>query len=148
MIALREREAPWAPSPDGGPSQTLLGFDGPLIGVTEYDGEHFLFCCVAGETEQMSLWVYAPLASEVVGDGFEGMFKSSNDLRSWAHSQLGDRATHVAVAINDGIYAWDEVEKSADWVSDLHRLLDRVVKETVARAEVAEALGPMLLELV
>lgn len=63
-IELHEGSAPWRPSPDAELLATYRYYDCPLVGVVAQHGNEYLFACLDGETEILSLWLYATLRAD------------------------------------------------------------------------------------
>lgn len=95
-------------------------YDIPLLGVIEQSGSLFLFQCLTGEVEQLSIWAYTPLSAEekarldiLEGEEFEGLVES-----------VTDRPGTAALAVEGwGIIATYEV---ADW-SDPDEAVDSLL---------------------
>jgi hypothetical protein len=60
-ISVQNGCPPWAPTRHTELLQPLKAYDGPLAGVVAQGDEHFLFYCLAGHVEPVSVWVYAAL---------------------------------------------------------------------------------------
>lgn len=64
LIELHNRCAPWKPSPDSELVAQYRYYDVPLAGVIRQGDREFIFMCLDGETETISLWWYAHITPE------------------------------------------------------------------------------------
>lgn len=63
-IQLRLGHAPWLPTEDSELAATYRYYDGPLTGVIRQHGNDYVFSCLDGQSETLSLWYYAPIKPE------------------------------------------------------------------------------------
>ncbi len=63
-IELQLGHVPWRPTPDVELVATYRYYDGPLTGVIRQHGNEYLFSCLDGEADMLSLWWYAAISAE------------------------------------------------------------------------------------
>lgn len=63
-IELREGSAPWRPTPDSEVVAMYRYCDAPLAGVVSQHGNEYLFWCLDGELDTLSLWFFASITAD------------------------------------------------------------------------------------
>ncbi len=64
LARLMHRQPAWKPTRDSVPVAEYQYHEMPLVGVFRQDGREFLFMCVDGQDEVLSLWWYVAIESE------------------------------------------------------------------------------------
>lgn len=111
-IELELGHAPWRPSSDSELITTYRYYDGPLLGVVRQHGNDYIFSCLAGEDETLSLWFYAPITGEQQVR-FAAM-TSEEFNEAWPHTPLAGNTVLAFATERLGIVDSEAVEDSDD----------------------------------
>jgi hypothetical protein len=65
-VRIQAGAHPWQPSPESELVATYHQYDKPLVGLLRQNGSLFLFRCVEGHADDVSLWVYSAVSEEDV----------------------------------------------------------------------------------
>jgi hypothetical protein len=79
-VSIQEGCPPWKPTPDSVVVTEYRYYDIPLIGVVEQGDRHYLFWCLDGADEPLSLWLYVYITKtqreqlDAAHEGFDEVF--------------------------------------------------------------------------
>lgn len=136
QIQLSPGSAPWLPSPDTEPIETLSYYDGPLLGLIRQHGVPYLFRCLGGELGSAQIWLYVTLAE-----------RDSDALQNSAGESLDElieslSSTTATVALADdksGLLYWETQDLSGVPAPDLPLITARHLRESIERISVRSA---------
>jgi hypothetical protein len=64
VIQIEAGHAPWRPAEDAELVKQYRYYEIPTAGVIQQHRTRYLFCCIAGQEERISFWLYTRLSSE------------------------------------------------------------------------------------
>lgn len=112
LAALQQGFPPWKPTPDSAMVAQYRYYDIPLAGVIRQGELEYIFMCIDGHDEQVSLWWFAPIDAEqrkqletATPEGFDAVL-SSMPFHGWSRLAL--------VTENLGIVDYEDVEDSPE----------------------------------
>lgn len=109
-LQVEEGRRPWQPGPDAQVVKVLDRFDVPTVGFLEENGHMFVFRCLDGHAEEISVWMYAPVMGELklpqVGgydDALDEVFAAS-PVVTFALADIHRGITRVANKVD--VHGW------------------------------------------
>ncbi|MGH9091418.1 MAG: hypothetical protein ACRDZR_08600 [Acidimicrobiales bacterium] len=137
LISLSRGRKPWDPALGSDLVAVYNTYDGPLLGVIEQDGVQYLFECIYGHVESLSLWLYSSLRpgcqqllESLSGDAFDQMVKQVQKSAGARLSLVVEGLGIVAVA--------DAVDFPGDLPTAVHELVADY-RNTVERLQSTES---------
>lgn len=132
-VELRLGQVPWRPTPDAELVATYRYYDGPLTGVVAQHGNEYVFSCLDGVDETLSLWYFAPIRREqrerleaLPGAEFEHAFRDEPIDGCWVlalvHERLGIVAFEAVEDTDDGDVMEDHMKAALTALQ--HRLIE------------------------
>lgn len=143
LARLSKGAHPWHPTATAEVVEVYNEYDRPLLGVFQQDGAYFLFDCVWGHVESLSVWIYTHLT-----DSDFAMLNACAEAE-WemakSNLQRTSKAT-VALAVDGaGIIEWGVAnELPRDFESVLDDLVQRY-REYIRRLEESKSDADELL---
>lgn len=128
QIHLRLGAHPWRPADSARPGKVLNHYDIPLAGILKQHGNYFLFECLEGETQDVSLWAYVPIGR---GTARKLRHLSDDRLVTAMHAAYLQQSITVAVAVSGRIELGECLEVRAAETSRAEAL--KAVKRKVDR---------------
>lgn len=108
LVQLWTRHAPWKPSPESELIAQYRYYDVPLAGVIRQDDREYLFMCLDGEDETISVWWFTHITAEQRAT-LEGT--SSENFDSVLNAMEFNGWSRIAFATtNLGIVDFEDVE--------------------------------------
>ncbi|MDQ1683853.1 MAG: hypothetical protein QOC82_590 [Frankiaceae bacterium] len=92
-VSMQEGRPPWKPTLDSAVIAEYRYYDIPLIGVIEQGDRRYLFWCLDGADEPLSLWFYAYITEgqikrlEAAHEDFDEVFRAM-DFEGWGRLAL------------------------------------------------------------
>lgn len=111
-IELQHGHMPWRPSLDSELVATYRYYDGPLTGVISQHGNEYVFSCLDGEVETLSLWFFASI-DQGQRERLEAMGPDEFQAR-FAHESWHGCIVLAFATERLGIVDWESVEDSDD----------------------------------
>jgi hypothetical protein len=91
-VELEHHHSPWQPTPESKAIREYHRYDAPLLGVLTQHGVPYLFWCLHGVVERVSIWAYVTLT----------------DREVWALDEAEPAGTHACGdTLGTCIRAWD-----------------------------------------
>ena len=146
-IMLRIGCRPWAPAKDSSDLEILVGYDVPLAGLAEWGGATHLYLCLSGEMQDLSLWAYARATADDLAALEDAEFNTTQDAREWVLARLDRYPAATAIALDDQIVAWREVERGEHFTVSAKGLAEwflETVNSSTARSASPVGLEPIL----
>jgi hypothetical protein len=117
-LKLEEGRWPWEPSGEARLLQVLDQFNVPTEGFLEEEGNVYLFRCIDGHADPLSLWIYAPVPKR------HPDLRESHDDSAWV-TLIGASAVSFALVDSDrGIVRIAEKIDHSSYPSLLHAAVD------------------------
>jgi hypothetical protein len=119
---------PWKPTPDSVVVAEYRYYDIPLFGVIQQGDRQYMFYCVDGADELLSLWWYAHITDEqrhqldTAGENFEQVSRTMN-FEGWGRLALA--TTNVGIVDYED-FDMDEPDGSKGFEVAFGKLQDRI----------------------
>jgi hypothetical protein len=130
LVSVARGRRPWEPAPGVRLHEVFNTYDGPLLGVIEEDGVPYLFDCIYGHVESLSVWLYSrvpkpslPVLERLEGDKFNEMVRKI---------QMRSPGRLALVVDGEGIVASAD---AVDFPNDLSNALEELVRDHRQTAE-------------
>lgn len=120
-IELAHGHVPWRPTTDSQLVATYRYYDGPLTGIVAQHGNEYVFSCLDGENELLSLWIFAPIRHDQ-RELLEAL-PAADFWEAFRHKPLA--GTHVLALVTErlGIVDFEAVEESEHMQKDMRAAL-------------------------
>jgi hypothetical protein len=141
QIRLEVGHQPWKPSPDSQMVVEYQYYDIPLSGILEQDGQQYMFVCLDGADENLSVWWYTLINAEqrqwmesaTTAEEFHERLHTTN-FEGWSRLALATQ--------RHGIFDYEDVPDEAEGMGEAFKaLLDRLdsLKDEAHHRELAWA---------
>ncbi len=126
LAVIQHGRPPWEPSTDSELVAEYQHYDVPLVGVIRQGDTEYLFVCVDGQDEVVSLWWFTAIGSEQRAQIEQA--ESPDEFGRLLEAMPFDGWSRLALATqHTGIVEYVDVEDMAGGADAAHReLLDRV----------------------
>jgi hypothetical protein len=123
LVRLSRGASPWQPTPTAEIVEIFNEYDQPLLGVFRQDGAYYLFDCLWGHVEMLSVWMYTHLTeSELMS------LKQCTDAR-WDSMKLElQRCTAATIALVVDGAGIVELGVASDFPRDFDMVLNDLVE--------------------
>jgi len=135
-IHIEKNHVPWQPSDESVLGEVFHQFTIPLVGITSQHGADFLFWCVVGHSGPENAWAYARL--DRLEDARELSSADNSTFDEALRQLVRGRVCSFAVASDDGVIEWVEIEPPADFETTYERGMEELsqkVSEAMAEME-------------
>ena len=133
QVTLEERGVPWHPAANTVDGSVLNFYDMPLVGLFAQHECSFVYQCIFGELEEISIWLYTPI---IDAERTEIESLAGGELSAALQRFRGGRRVTVSLVDGEGTQMSEVLDVKPD-VSNLAlaRLLFNRLKRRVEYAE-------------